>query len=31
MKTLIIFIDYENPQRCVMVDGDYSHFNGGSH
>lgn len=28
MKTLIIYNDCENPLRCIVVDGDFSHFNG---
>lgn len=28
MKTLIIYIDFENDPRFVMVDGDFSRFNG---
>lgn len=28
MKTLIIYIDFENSLEFLIVDGDYSRFNG---
>lgn len=28
MKTLLLYNDFENPIRFLIVDGDYSRFNG---